>query len=131
MSNTTITLHLEPQTPDALSEGELDALTRALARQLDAPELTAAVGLPEPAGASLGLGAKGLGQSLGTLVLEVLPKTVPALVDFLKGWVTRESRVTIKVQKGGDLIEVAFDPRTMNEAQVEIMTRRLLKQLGG
>jgi len=66
MTATTITLRLEPQPPDALTEDELDALTRALARQLDVPELTAAV-----------------------------------------------------------------DPRTMNEAQVEIMTRRLLKLMGG
>lgn len=130
MTEKTITLLLEPQTPDALSAGELDALTRALARQLDAPELTAAVDLPEPAEASDRPGAKGLGQVLGTLVLEVLPKTVPALVDFLKGWVTRDARVVIKVQKDGRAIEVAFDPRTMNEAQVEIMTRRLLNLLG-
>ncbi|WP_295434447.1 hypothetical protein [uncultured Thiodictyon sp.] len=130
MTATTITLRLEPQPPNALTEDELDALTRALARQLDAPELTAAVGLPDPAGA-VGAGAKGLGRTLGTLVLEVVPKAVPALVDFLKAWVTRESRVTIKVQRGADLIEVAFDPRTINEAQVEIMTRRLLKLVGG
>ncbi len=66
MTATTITLRLEPQPPNALSEDELDALTRALARKLDAPELTAA--------------------------------------DCL---------------------------RTMNEAQVEIMTRRLLRLMGG
>ena len=131
MTDTTITLHLEPLSPDALTADELADLTRALARQLDAPELTAAVALSDSAGAETQTGAKGLGQALGTLVLEVLPKTVPALVGFLKSWVTRESRVIIKVQKGADLIEVAFDPRTMNEAQVEIMTRRLLKQLGG
>ena len=132
MTDTTITLHLEPLSPDALTADELDGLTRALARQLDAPELTAAVALADDsAGAEAQAGAKGLAQTLGTLVLEVLPKTVPALVGFLKSWVTRESRVIIKVQKGADLIEVAFDPRTMNEAQVEIMTRRLLKQLGG
>ncbi|WP_295448905.1 hypothetical protein [uncultured Thiodictyon sp.] len=130
MTEKTITLLLEPQTPDALSAGELDALTRALARQLDAPELTAAVALPEPAEALDRPGAKGLGQALGTLVLEVLPKTVPALVDFLKGWVTRDARVVIKVQKDGRAIKVAFDPRTMKEAQVEIMTRRLLNLLG-
>ncbi len=65
MTATTITLRLEPQPPNALTEDELDALTRALARQLDAPELTAAVGLPDSATAA-GAGAKGLGRTLGS-----------------------------------------------------------------
>ena len=130
MTDQTLTLLLEAKTPDALSVDELDGLTRALARQLDAPELAAAVTVAGADAGPPGAGAKGLGQDLGKLVLEVLPETFPALVDFLKGFVTRESRVKIKVQKGADLIELDFDAHTMDEARVEALVGRLQGLVG-
>jgi hypothetical protein len=51
-------------------------------------------------------------------------------VDFLRGFVTRESWVKIKVQRGTDAIEVDFDARVMDEARVEVLVSRLQRRLG-
>ena len=131
MTDQTMTLSLEANPPEALTQDELDDLTRALRGQLDVPELTAGVALAGSASAPVGAGAKGLGQDLGALVLQVLPETVPALLDFLKGFVTRESRVKLKVQVGPNLIELDFDARTMDEARVEALAGRRQRQLSG
>ena len=131
MTDQTMTLFLEANPPDALTQDEVDDLTRALRGQLDVPELTAGVTLAGSASAPVGAGAKGLGQDLGALVLHVLPETVPALVDSLKGFITRESRVKLKVQVGANLVELDFDARTMDEARVEALAGRLQRQLSG
>jgi hypothetical protein len=129
MTHQPLTLTLEPAAPDALSEPELDALTRTLARQLDAPELTESVQLPEAG--PLEPGAKGLRSAIGKLVLAVAPETAPALVGFLKDWVTRAQRVKLKVQVGDRLIEGDFDPRSTDPAEFEALAGRLLERLGG
>ena len=131
MTDQTMTLSLEANPPEALTQDELDDLTRALRGQLDVPELTTGVTLAGSASTPVGAGAKGLGQDVGARVLQVLPETVPALVDFLKGFVTRESRVKLKVQVGANLVELDFDARTMDAARVEALAGRLQRQLSG
>jgi hypothetical protein len=53
----------------------------------------------------------------------------PALVAFLKDWLTRNTRVKIKVQAGDRVIEGEFDPRSTDEAAFEALAGRLLERL--
>lgn len=130
MTQAHLTLLLEPAAPDALDDGELDELTRALARQLEDPDLTTALSLPttdlEPL---LSPGTKGLGQGLGKLMLEVAPKALPALLEALRSILLRDRRVRAKIVKDGNSIELDFDPSAMNGEDLAKLVARVGKLL--
>ena len=127
MTPATLSLMLSADSSNAIDQSELDRLTRALADALDAPELTESVSLAEDN--HVRSGAKGFAADLGKLVLEVAPKALPALLDFLKGWLTRNRRVKLKVAVGDSVIEADFDPDSMDEDRLAALTERLRKQL--
>lgn len=118
---------------EALGEGgqgreALDEATRSLQAELGEPELTESVS--PAAGAPAGVGAKG-GEAIavGALLLAVLPSTLPALIEFLKGWTLRNRTVRLKLQLGETAIEAEYDPTAMTPGELDALVGRLKAQI--
>jgi len=73
-------------------------------------------------------GAKGFSAAAGKLLLDTLPKSVPALVGFLKEWALRPGSRPVSIEVKGDAgsAKVEFDPRTISATDTEKLVSTLL-----
>ena len=106
---------------------QLDRATRQLLEELrEQPVESAEIkeGGPAPDG------TKGVDAGLlGALAVSVLPEALPPLVGFLKDWAARGKSggrsVKIKLEQGGQKIEMEYDPATMTSEQLAMLMAAL------
>ena len=113
--NEKVELNLEVVVLDATDE-ELDRATRQLLselRELNVESAELAKGIPAP------IGSKGDPIAIGTIALEVLPVTIPAVIGLVQAWATRKQGRTVKFKGKG--IEFEGSPEELQKilAQLE------------
>ena len=72
---------------------------------------------------------------LGALALTVLPATLPSVVGFLRNWTERGQSagrsVKIRVERGGEKMELEYDPATMTPEQLNALIAALSARPAG
>jgi hypothetical protein len=114
---------LEVQCPSDSTGEELDNITRQLRTELLETEVSSVdfihgPGLPE--------GAKGgWSEAAGTLIMSLLPRTIPKLLETLKGWSRRRGDQKLKLKTPNGL-EFEFSG-AMSPSDATKLLDRLLK----
>jgi hypothetical protein len=114
---------------DVLDQDQLDTLTRQLQTELldqdiENADLLRGDELPE--------GAKAVDViTWGAIAIEVLPKFLPGVVEFLKSWVMREEsrNVKIKTQVGEKSIELEYSSKGIKDEEVKDLVSILAASL--
>ena len=124
--NVQLTLLLKPADPDPDRE-ELDRATRSLRAELQELPIDS-VSLERtgdvPAGAKAGDAI-----TLGALTLSLAPIVLPALIDFLKGWMSRKEGRTIVIRKKtGDAATEIEIKAPLSEAAIADLVEQLSPQ---
>ena len=124
--NVQLTLLLRPADPDPDRE-ELDRATRSLRAELqDLPidSVSLARAGEVPAGAKAGDAV-----TLGALTLSLAPIVLPALIEFLKGWMGRKEGRTIVIRKKtGDAATEIEIKAPLSEAAIANLVEQLSPQ---
>ena len=114
-------VQIQLRSDDQIDADDIDALTRSLSEELEeVPEvIDVKLALSEeiaPQGSKTGVEV----VTIGALLLAILPKTIPALIDFLKEWALRPGSppVTLKFTQGEKSVELEYDPRTTSVAEI-------------
>ncbi len=106
-----------------IDETDLDAMTRSLQSELeDLPEVTQVGPSREATGVPQGAKSPEV-FALGALAMAVLPKAVPALIDFFKEWALRPGYRPVKIKLLNS--EIEYDPRIMSVAEVKQLMAEL------
>jgi hypothetical protein len=98
---------------------EIDAQTRQLRRrlaELDVDSVELAPGGAAPAGAK-----SAEAVALGTLLVTLLPATLPKVLDLLQSWMLRNTGRTIKIRAsaGDKTVEVEYAPGSTSERELK------------
>jgi len=114
---------------------ELDRVSRQLLQELsDQPEVES-VELKKAGEAPAGTKLGGEATMLGALALTVLPAALPPVMGFLKHWTERGQSagrsVKIKVERGGEKMELEYDPATMTPEQLNALMAALSSRPAG
>jgi hypothetical protein len=107
--NDKVELSLEITSTDATDE-ELDRATRQLLselRELNVESAELEKGAPAPEG------SKGDPVTIGTIALEVLPVTIPAVIGLVQAWISRGQGRTVKFKGKG--IEFEGSPEELQK----------------
>jgi hypothetical protein len=116
--NKTEKLFLYLDMGEILDQDQLDDLTRQLQSELLDQEVENADLLR---GDELPQGAKSAEViTWGAIVLEVLPKFLPSVLEYLKSWVQREESRNIKIstQVGDNSIELEYSSKGIKDEEV-------------
>ena len=110
-------VQIQLRSDDQIDADDIDALTRSLSEELEeVPEVSdVKLALSEemaPQGSKTGVEV----VTLGALLLAILPKAIPALIDFLKEWALRPGSPPVILKFNG--IELEYDPRTTSVADI-------------
>jgi hypothetical protein len=97
----------------------LDATTRQLRQrlaELDIESVELASGGAAPTGAK-----SGEAVALGTLLVTLLPATLPKVLDFLQSWMLRDAGHAVKIRAtaGDRTVEVEYAPGSISERQLK------------
>jgi hypothetical protein len=65
--------------------------------------------------------------AIGAIIVSALPTVFPDVVDFLKRWLLRDRRSSIKLRiaTGDGSVDLEYDPRVMSDADVTTLVGRL------
>jgi hypothetical protein len=112
---------------------EIDAETRQLRRrlaELDVDSVQLASGGAVPAGAK-----SAEAVALGTLLVTLLPATLPKVLELLQSWMLRNTGRTIKIRAsaGDKTVEVEYAPGSTSERELKdlVMSISGLAMRGG
>jgi len=112
---------------------EIDAETRQLRRrlaELDVDSVQLASGGAVPAGAK-----SAEAVALGTLLVTLLPATLPKVLELLQSWMLRNTGRTIKIRAsaGDKTVEVEYVPGSTSERELKdlVMSISGLAMRGG
>src|SRR5687767_1468003 len=94
---------------------QIDAMTRQLRQrlaELDLESVELASGGAAPAGAK-----SGEAVALGTLLVTLLPATLPKVLEFLQSWMLRDASHVVKIRAtaGDRAVEVEYAPGSISE----------------
>jgi len=121
-------LELSVQGEPGVDADQLDRETRQLRAELRELELAPV----EVRTGEVPSGAKaGEGFVLGTLLLEVLPKAILPLTEFLRSWSQRREGRTVKVKAVFEdrSAEMEFDPATVSPEEMKSLVSLIIKKL--
>nr|MCH9699356.1 hypothetical protein [Gammaproteobacteria bacterium] len=131
-STKSISLSIELRNDDQLSTEDLDQMTRLMQDEIEEHIDIQSIQL-SPGGQPIPEGTKAAGEAvtIGMLLLQVLPATLPALMSFFQEWTLRPGNrpVKIKTQVQDRSIEVEFDPRVSSADEIAALTQKFQTML--
>jgi hypothetical protein len=117
----TNTVELVVSFPEGMSDDaeEIDAQTRRLRQrlaELDVESVELAPGGPAPAGSK-----SAEVVALGTLLVTLLPATLPKVLELLNSWIGRNAGRSIKIRAsaGDRTVEVEYSPGAISERDLK------------
>jgi hypothetical protein len=110
------------------SQRELAELTDELRDNLERHPAVQDVTAAESASPT---GAKGIGQMLGALLVNLPASGIPAVVDIIKAVLSRPAQPPVKIKLTAEGGEFEFDPRQVNLDQLAAFVTAVRAKPGG